>query len=294
MSTASRSSSRSQKKSNSPYFPESRSIATESLHAQSEKLSSRSTSQLVKIFIDEERKVEEAIRTQSKQLVQAVDLIHHAFREKGRLIYLGAGTSGRLGVLDASEIPPTFGFPPNRVIGLIAGGKKAVFKSQEGAEDQLTGAESELKRLKLRKNDVVCGIAASGRTPYVLGALFFARAQKAKTILITCNPLRKKRISVDVAIDLPTGPEIIAGSTRLKAGTATKVVLNLLTSISMIQLGRVQGGRMTHLHASNQKLQDRAIRNVMTLGGRTRRESEQLLIQHQWKVDQVMAFLQLR
>jgi N-acetylmuramic acid 6-phosphate etherase len=267
-------------------------IATESLHSLSRKLSSQTTAQLVKIFIDEERNVEKALRSQADLLVKAVDLIHQAFRKKGRLIYVGAGTSGRLGVLDASEIPPTFGFPSNRVIGLIAGGKKAVFKSQEGAEDCISGAERELKALKLCKNDVVCGIAASGRTPYVFGALHFAKSQKAKTLLISCNPMRKKNLRVDVGIDFPTGPEIIAGSTRLKAGTATKVALNLLTSIAMIQLGRVQGGRMTHLHASNQKLQDRAIRNVMDLGKRSRKQSERLLIQNQWNIARVMELLQ--
>ena len=149
----------------------------------------------------------------------------------------------------------------------------------------------ELKKLKLKQEDIVCGIAASGRTPYVIGALTFARAQKAKTILITCNPLRKKNITVDVAIDLPTGPEIIAGSTRLKAGTATKIALNLLTSISMIRLGRVQEGRMIHLQASNQKLKDRAIRNVMELGRATRREAERLLNQNRWNVAKVLELL---
>jgi len=267
------------------------SIATESLHPSSKSLTSRTTAQLVKLFIDEERKVEKALRAQSEQLVHAVELLHQAFSQKGRLIYLGAGTSGRLGVLDASEIPPTFGFPANRVIGLIAGGKKALFKSQEGVEDLPSGAVLELKKLKLKQEDVVCGIAASGRTPYVLGALTFARAQKAKTILITCNPQREKNILVDVAIDLPTGPEIIAGSTRLKAGTATKIALNLLTSISMIRLGRVQGGRMIHLQASNQKLKDRAIRNVMELGRATRRESERLLSQNRWNVAKVLELL---
>ena len=265
--------------------------STESLHPLSQSLSTLSTTKLVSLFIDEERKVERALRSQSLALVKAVELIHQAFRKNGRLIYLGAGTSGRLGVLDASEIPPTFGFPANRVIGLIAGGKKAVFKSQEGAEDSLTAAESDLKKLKISSEDVICGIAASGRTPYVLGGLRYALSKKCKTIFICCNPQRKLNFKVDVSIDLPTGAEIIAGSTRLKAGTATKVALNLLTSISMIHLGRVQGGRMTHLHASNQKLQERAIRNVVELSGSTQKHARQLLVQHQWNVAQVLEYL---
>lgn len=265
--------------------------STESLHPLSQSLSSLSTSKLVSLFIDEERKVERALRSQSPALVKAVELIHQAFRQNGRLIYIGAGTSGRLGVLDASEIPPTFGFPANRVIGLIAGGKKAVFKSQEGAEDSLTAAEFDLKKLKISSEDVICGIAASGRTPYVLGGLRYALSKKCKTIFICCNPQRKLNFKVDVSIDLPTGAEIIAGSTRLKAGTATKVALNLLTSISMIHLGRVQGGRMTHLHASNGKLQDRAIRNVVELSGSTRKQARQLLVQNQWNVAQVLEYL---
>jgi N-acetylmuramic acid 6-phosphate etherase len=264
----------------------------ESIHGLASKLESLSIQDLVGVFFDEERRVEKALRSQSASIARGVKIVHRALESGGRLIYVGAGTSGRLGVLDASEIPPTFGYPPDRVIGLIAGGPEAVFRSQEGAEDSLQKGESDLKKLRIGPRDVVCGIAASGRTPYVLGALGFARAQKAKTIFLTCNPLRKRTVRVDLSIDLPTGPEIIAGSTRLKGGTATKLVLNMLTSIAMIQLGRVKGGRMTHLQASNAKLRDRAIRNVVDLGGVSRLVGEEALVQSGWNVAQALELIQ--
>lgn len=263
---------------------------TEELHSSALLLEMLSTKKQVELFIEEERSVEKALSHASREISLAVDLVVRSLKKGGRLVYVGAGTSGRLGVLDASEIPPTFGYPSNRVIGLMAGGKKAVFKSQEGVEDDPSGALSELKKLKLSSSDVVCGIAASGRTPFVRGALTWARQNRIKTLLITCNPQREK-IKVDVAIDLPTGSEIIAGSTRLKAGTATKCVLNMLTSIAMIQLGRVQSGRMTYLHASNQKLKNRAIQNVMHLAHVRESQARKALMQCHWVVAEAIQFL---
>lgn len=258
--------------------------STEAVHPVAQKLERLSMQSLVDLFIREESQVQKALFSERKKIAQAVELVEKSLKKGGRLLYVGAGTSGRLGVLDASEIPPTFGLPSDRVLGLIAGGKKAVFRSQEGAEDQESGSWKDLKKRRIGSNDVVCGIAASGRTPYVIGALRFAKKQKTKTIFLTCNPRRATRVAVDVSIDLPTGPEVIAGSTRLKAGTATKLVLNMLTSISMIRLGRVKQGRMTHLQSNNLKLQERAIQNVMALAGVNRKQAQKALVSNHWRI----------
>ncbi|MGH9593152.1 MAG: N-acetylmuramic acid 6-phosphate etherase, partial [Bryobacteraceae bacterium] len=202
----------------------------------------------------------------------------------GRLFYLGAGTSGRLGVVDASEMPPTFNAPPEQVQALIAGGAAAVFRSQEGAEDSRETGAAELRVRGLTKKDAVCGIAASGQTPYVLGALEYARQAGAATILLTCNPRRTIRVPVGVEIDLPTGPEIVTGSTRLKAGTATKLVLNMLSTIAMIRLGRVQDNLMVNVQATNDKLRARAVRLVRALTGADESRARAALEKHGWRV----------
>ena len=201
------------------------------------------------------------------------------------MFYIGAGTSGRLGVLDASEIPPTFGAPPELVQGIIAGGAPALHRAVEGAEDQPeVGAISVLER-GLRAGDVVCGIAASGRTPFVLGALARARELGAGTILLTCNPARQRATpGWDVEIDLPTGPEILTGSTRLKAGTATKVALNILSTCAMIRLGKVRGNAMVDLNISNEKLRDRGARMVSTALGIGYEEAREKLERAGWNV----------
>jgi N-acetylmuramic acid 6-phosphate etherase len=235
--------------------------ATEQGNPRSADLETRTTAELVELFITEEPHVTEALAARLAELVAAVDLVAAALAAGGRLFYVGAGTSGRLGVLDASEIPPTFGAPPELVQGIIAGGATALHRAVEGAEDQPeAGALSVLER-GVRAGDVVCGISASGRAPFVLGALERARSLEARTILLTCNPARPAT-SWDVEIDLPTGPEIVTGSTRLKAGTATKVVLNILSTCAMVRLGRVRGNAMVDLNISNAKLRDRGIRLV--------------------------------
>ena len=181
----------------------------------------------------------------------------------GRLFYAGAGTSGRLGVLDASEIPPTFGASPELVQGIMAGGFTALHRAVEGAEDQPNAGAFAVIERGLRAGDLLCGIAASGRTPFVLGALEQARARGAHTVLLTCNPARARRAEPwDVEIDLATGPELVTGSTRLKAGTATKLVLNILSTCAMIRLGRVRGNSMIDLQITNEKLRDRGARLV--------------------------------
>jgi N-acetylmuramic acid 6-phosphate etherase len=234
---------------------------TEQSNPRSAALEKQTTEELVNLFVTEEAKVAEALAARRAELIEAVDLVSTAMQAGGRLFYVGAGTSGRLGVLDASEIPPTFGAPPELVQGIIAGGAMALHRAVEGAEDQPeAGALAVLER-GVRANDVVCGISASGRAPFVLGALERAGDRGAHTILLTCNPARKKT-DWDVEIDLPTGPEIVTGSTRLKAGTATKVVLNILSTCAMVRLGRVRGNSMVDLRISNAKLRDRGVRLV--------------------------------
>ncbi len=235
--------------------------STEQSNPRSTDLEKQSTAELVDLFIGEEPKITEALAARRTQLIAAVDLVSASLAAKGRLFYVGAGTSGRLGVLDASEIPPTFGAPPELVQGIIAGGVTALHRAVEGAEDQPeAGALAVLER-GVKRGDVVCGISASGRAPYVLGALARARQLGARTILLSCNPTRKAT-DWDVEIDLPTGPEIVTGSTRLKAGTATKVVLNILSTCAMVRLGRVRGNSMVDLRISNAKLRDRGVRLV--------------------------------
>ena len=259
--------------------------ATEQANPRSVNLEERTTAELVELFTTEEENVARALVACRAELVAAVELVGAALRAGGRLFYIGAGTSGRLGVLDASEIPPTFGAAPEVVQGIIAGGAAALHRAVEGAEDQpAAGAHAVLER-GVRAGDVLCGIAASGRTPFVLGALARARETGARTILLTCNPARSRAAQPwDVEIDLPVGPEIITGSTRLKAGTATKVVLNLLSTCAMIRLGRVRGNAMVDLHISNAKLRDRGVRLVRAALALSYAEAQARLERAGWNV----------
>ncbi|MFC3022752.1 N-acetylmuramic acid 6-phosphate etherase [Vibrio zhugei] len=204
-----------------------------------------------------------AIEQELPRIAEAVDVITHAFKHGGRLIYLGAGTSGRLGVLDAVECPPTFSVSDDMVVGLIAGGKDAMFKAQEGAEDSRTLGAEELKRIAFSSKDVLVGIAASGRTPYVIGAIDYANRIGAKTVALSCNPNSPIADIAHIAISPIVGPEALTGSTRLKSGTAQKLVLNMLTTASMIRLGKSYQNLMVDVKATNQKLEARATRIVM-------------------------------
>jgi N-acetylmuramic acid 6-phosphate etherase len=258
--------------------------ATEQVNPQSVSIDQMSAGQLVDLFIEEENCVAGALESGRGNLARAVELLVDVFRGNGRLFYVGAGTSGRLGALDASEIPPTFGEPPERVQAIIAGGAMALYSSVEGAEDdEMQGTLSVIER-GVRAGDAVCGITASGRTPFVLAALRQASALGAKTLLLTCNPNRSRIVRCDVDIDLPTGPELITGSTRLKAGTACKVALNVLSTCAMIRLGRVQGNWMTGVNPSNSKLRDRAIRIVSHLKNIPAADAQRLLEFHNWNV----------
>ena len=258
---------------------------TEQINPRSAGLDSMSAPQLVDLFIGEEAHVSEALDGARISLIAAVELITDSLRQSGRLIYVGAGTSGRLGVLDASEIPSTFGADPQLVQAIMAGGATALHRSVEGAEDQPEAGALAILERGVRQGDVVCGITASGRTPFVLGALGQARDQGARTLLLACNPARSRiGLPWDVEIDLSTGPELLAGSTRLKAGTATKCALNILSTATMVRLGKVHGNLMASVLVSNAKLRDRAIRLVSAVRGLARQEAEALLDSHGWDV----------
>ncbi|HEV3244394.1 MAG TPA: N-acetylmuramic acid 6-phosphate etherase [Chthoniobacterales bacterium] len=235
---------------------------TEQRNPRSENLEKMSAQELVKLFVDEEKFVEEALRAASADLARAIELVADSLRKGGRLFYVGAGTSGRLGVLDASEIPPTFGASPELVQGIIAGGATALQRSVEGAEDEGSNGALAIDRRGIKGVDVVIGITASGRTPFVLGALERAKSLGSKTMLLSCNPARDRQVNVDLAIDLGVGPEVLTGSTRLKAGTATKIALNIISTGAMVALGKVRGNLMIDLNTSSTKLRDRATRMV--------------------------------
>lgn len=235
--------------------------ATEQRNERSAELETMSARAIVELFVTEEICVQEALHGCAEPLTRAIETVAEALAHGGRLFYIGAGTSGRLGVLDASEIPPTFGTAPELVQGIIAGGAGALQRSVEGAEDDAGAGATALQTRGLTGADVVCGITASGRTPFVLGALDFARGRGARTILLTCNPARARDLpAAEIEIDLATGPELLTGSTRLKAGTATKVALNIISTGAMVRLGKVRGNAMIDVAITNEKLRDRAIR----------------------------------
>ncbi|MBW5892183.1 N-acetylmuramic acid 6-phosphate etherase [Pectobacterium polaris] len=238
-----------------------------------------STLEMMHAFNQEDRKVPEAIAQVLPAIAEAVDLATASLQEGGRLIYLGAGTSGRLGVLDASECPPTFGVPHGLVIGLIAGGPGALLKAVEGAEDDPALGEADLKALNLTSVDMVVGLAASGRTPYVIGALRYARDVGCRTAAISCNPHSPIAQEAQVAISPVVGPEALTGSTRLKSGTAQKLVLNMISTGAMVKLGKVYQNLMVDVKATNVKLLDRACRIVVEATGAEREKARQALVQ---------------
>jgi N-acetylmuramic acid 6-phosphate etherase len=252
---------------------------TEQRNPRSENLEKMSVRELVELFVEEEKFVQDALRAATADLAKAIEMVTGSLRNGGRLFYVGTGSSGRIGILDASEIPPTFGASPDLVQGIIAGGVTALYRSVEGAEDEESAGALAMRERGIKNSDVVIGITASGRTPFVLGAVACAKSLGAKTILLTCNPhcshrpLAARRegphgggySSADLVIALAVGPEILTGSTRLKAGTATKVALNIVSTGAMVALGKVRGNLMIDLHTSNAKLRDRAVRVVADL-----------------------------
>ena len=237
-------------------------MITEGRNPASQNIDELSTEAMLRVINDEDKKVALAVEAIVPQIAQVVDAITAAFSNGGRLIYCGAGTSGRLGILDASECPPTFGTPRSQVVGLIAGGHTAILQAVENAEDNVEQGAQDLKDIDFNANDVLVGIAASGRTPYVLGALAYAKQQGAFSAALTCNPNSPMSQAADVALTPVVGPEVVTGSSRMKAGTAQKLVLNMLTTGAMIRSGKVYGNLMVDVEATNQKLVQRQINIV--------------------------------
>jgi N-acetylmuramic acid 6-phosphate etherase len=242
-------------------------LTTEASHPGSLELDTMRVPQLLQLMNDEDGKVPAAVRAALPAIAGAVDLITSSLRRGGRLIYVGAGTSGRLGVLDAAECPPTFSTPPGQVVGLIAGGEIALTQAVEGAEDSPQLAEQDLRAVEVDDHDVVVGLTASGRTPYVLAGVRFARSVGASTVSVACNTGSQVSALVDIAIEVDTGPEILTGSTRLKAGTSQKLVINMLSTSTMIQMGKVYGNLMVDVSATNAKLVTRAHNIIIAATG---------------------------
>jgi N-acetylmuramic acid 6-phosphate etherase len=273
---------------------------TEQRNPRSENLEKMSGREVVEVFVEEEKFVQEALRGAIVELTRAIEIVAESLRIGGRLFYVGAGSSGRIGVLDASEIPPTFGAPLELVQGVIAGGVTALYRSAEGAEDDESAGALAMDERRIKDRDVVIGISASGRTPFVLGALARAKTSGAKTILLTCNPTvagggdpGQPRSPVaatvaDLLISLVVGPEILAGSTRLKAGTATKVALNIISTGAMVALGKVRGNLMIDLHTTSAKLRHRAVRVVSELTQCDYESAREKLEASSWKLREII------
>ncbi|WP_251965031.1 N-acetylmuramic acid 6-phosphate etherase [Salinibacter ruber] len=252
----------------SSLFDELQDLATEQQNPHSTHIDTASVEEILRVINTEDHKVPIAVRQELPQVAEAVKIVVEAFKNDGRLFYVGAGTSGRLGVVDASECPPTFGTDPERVQGIIAGGREAVFRSQEGAEDVPERGAQALKSQGVTENDVVCGIASSGRTPFVVGAVEHARdAIGCPTLFVTTIPREELDVAPDVAICPVVGPEVIMGSTRMKSGTAQKLVLNMITTAAMVRLGKVYENMMVDLRRTSEKLVERGIRTVMMVTG---------------------------
>lgn len=255
-------------------------LPTEARHPASEKIDIVSTELMLHIINDEDYTIADCVRRQIPQIARAVDAVHQRVVKGGRLFYIGAGTSGRLGVLDASECPPTFGVPRDLVQGIIAGGEPALRVSAESAEDSREQGGVDLLANGFNQSpglDVLVGIAASGRTPYVLGAMELARQHGCLTIGLSCVPGSPVETAADIAITIATGPEIITGSTRMKAGTATKLALNMLSTALMVRMGYVYGNLMTNVQTTNQKLVDRAERIIVAATGSSNEHAADLL-----------------
>jgi N-acetylmuramic acid 6-phosphate etherase len=260
---------------NSNLFRQLKKLSTEQRNSSSRRIDLASTTEILSIINRNDLGIARAVRKELSHIAKAVEMVVNAFKQGGRLIYVGAGTSGRLGVLDAVECPPTYGTDPRMVQAIIAGGKKAVFRSQEGSEDRAEEGARAIKVLKVSKRDVVCGIAASIRTPFVVNAILQAKKIGAKTIYVTTNPrwmLKTRdfvslRRALDIAICPVVGPEVIMGSTRMKSGTAQKLVLNMITTAAMIRVGKVYENMMVDLKMNSGKLEERAKRVLMIATG---------------------------
>ncbi|MCS7014217.1 MAG: N-acetylmuramic acid 6-phosphate etherase [Chloroherpetonaceae bacterium] len=262
-------------KSSLSLFKELSQLLTEQQNPRTLNIDELSPLEIVRLINEEDKTVASAVEAALPEVARAIEIVVKAFKQGGRLIYIGAGTSGRLGILDASECPPTFGVPPTMVQGIIAGGRKAVFRSVEGAEDDADAGIEALKKIHFSRRDVLCGISASKRTPFVIGALNYARSLGAKTIFLTSNPDVKQKATV--VIRTLVGPEVIMGSTRMKAGTSHKMVLNMISTGAMICLGKTYGNLMVDLQQTNRKLQERTKRIFMLATGDSYESAETYL-----------------
>ena len=259
-------------------------LPTEAINPASLGIDKLPSAEIIDVMLGEDRKMLAAVARERERIALAVDIITQALRKGGRLVFIGAGTSGRLGVLEAAEIPPTFGMSSDQVLGLMAGGKSSVFRSREGAEDRYEDGVRAVKRLKPGKKDVFVGVSASGMTQFVRGGLAAGRNAGARIIFVTCDPATELQSFVDLTIALGVGPEVIAGSTRLKAGTATKLVLNMLTTASMVRFGKTYGNLMVDVQSTSEKLKDRARRIVIIVTGLDYAGADTMLRRAKWNV----------
>ncbi|GJM15164.1 MAG: N-acetylmuramic acid 6-phosphate etherase [Thermodesulfobacteriota bacterium] len=257
-------------------------LLTERINPRTLHLDKCSPLEVVELILEEDRVIVQAIEKEKHNIAKAVELVTSKLKKGGRLFFIGAGTSGRLGVIEAAECPPTFGTNPELIQGLIAGGKEAIWQSIEGAEDSTTEAQEYLKDANLCNDDVVVGIAASASTPFVQSALEYAKKTGCGSVLVTCNSMESK--NADVTIELLVGPEVVVGSTRMKAGTVTKMVLNMITTASMVQLGKTYGNLMVDVQPKSAKLRDRAKRIVMHIAGVSEDKAADLLEKTDWDV----------
>jgi N-acetylmuramic acid 6-phosphate etherase len=260
------------------------SLPTEAINPVSLAVDKAPVLEIIEMVTNEDRKVINAVHKEKERIAHGVEIVSQALRKGGRVIFVGAGTSGRLGVVEASEMPPTFGTPPSVVQAIMAGGQEAVFRAREGVEDNFEEGARSIGRLRLGRKDVVIGVSASGMTPFVRGALTRARKAGAKIIFVTCWPGSELQNFVDLQIAPAVGPELIAGSTRLKAGTATKMVLNMLTTIAMIKVGKTYGNLMVDVQTGSEKLKDRARRIISMVTSLDYDAADALLKRAKWNV----------
>ena len=260
------------------------SLPTEAINAFSLGIDKLDPDDLVDLMLNEDRKMLDAVRRERERIAVGVEMVAGALRKNGRIIFVGAGTSGRLGILESAEMPPTFGTNPSFVQAIMAGGREAIFNAKEGVEDNYEEGIRAVNRLRPTKKDIVVGVSASGMTQFVRGALTRARKSGARIIFVTCDPGTELQTFVDLTISPGVGPEVIAGSTRLKAGTATKIVLNMLTTGAMVRTGKTYGNLMVDVQTGSEKLKDRARRIIVIVTGLDYDGADKLLKRAQWNV----------
>lgn len=265
------------------------SLPTEAINPATLAIDKLSAADIVEGMLAEDRKMLAAVQREKDRIAVGVDIITQALRKGGRIVFVGAGTSGRLGVLESAEMPTTFGTDPDLVLAIMAGGKNALLRAREGVEDNYEEGARSVNRLKPTRKDVVIGVSASGMTSYVRGALTRARRAGSKIVFVTCDPRTELQTFVDLTIAPSVGPEVIAGSTRLKAGTATKLVLNMLTTAAMIRIGKTYGNLMVDVHTGSEKLRDRARRIITIVTGLEYDAADALLRQAHWNVKAAIA-----